>query len=67
MLWKHISSYYMKSKGLELYANMCAIVQSSGMGKSRAVNELGKTRFLIPMNLRKADSGMFNSHFLTRI
>ncbi|KAL5520903.1 hypothetical protein ACEPAF_2906 [Sanghuangporus sanghuang] len=36
---------------------LCAIVQSSGMGKSRTVYELGKTHFLIPVILRKGTSG----------
>ncbi|KAL5478557.1 hypothetical protein ACEPAI_2741 [Sanghuangporus weigelae] len=36
---------------------MCAVVQSSGMGKSRTIYELGKTHFLIPMILRKGTSG----------
>ncbi|KAL5520910.1 hypothetical protein ACEPAF_2913 [Sanghuangporus sanghuang] len=36
---------------------MCAIVQSSGMGKSRTVYELGKTHFLIPVILRNGTSG----------
>ena len=49
----------MKGEGSELYANMCAIVQSSGMGKSRTADELGKSHFLIPMNLRDGNRGMY--------
>lgn len=34
------------------YANFATIVQSSGMGKSRMVDEMGKHVLLIPVNLR---------------
>jgi hypothetical protein len=47
------------------YAPFCSIVQSSGMGKSRLVDELSKQHFLIPVNLREAGAGgMYNSLFL---
>jgi hypothetical protein len=39
-----------------VYAHYTAIVQSSGMGKSRTVDELGKTHFVIPINLRDSHS-----------
>jgi len=39
-----------------LYANYLAIVQSSGLGKSRTVDEMSKRHFVIPMNLRAAGS-----------
>ena len=35
-----------------MYAPYMAIVQSSGCGKSRLVDEFGKGEFVIPMNLR---------------
>ncbi|KAF8271301.1 hypothetical protein EI94DRAFT_1720854 [Lactarius quietus] len=35
------------------YGPFCPIVQSSGTGKSRLVDEFAKTNFLIPINLRK--------------
>ena len=39
-----------------------SVVQSSGMGKSRTVDELGKEHFSIPINLRDARStGIFSS------
>jgi hypothetical protein len=41
-----------------LYARYLAIVQSSGTGKSRMIDELSKEHFVIPINLRSADSGM---------
>jgi hypothetical protein len=41
---------------LRVYAHFAAIVQSSGMGKSRTVDELAKGRFVIPLNLRGAKS-----------
>ncbi|KAJ2927619.1 hypothetical protein H1R20_g9470, partial [Candolleomyces eurysporus] len=34
------------------YARYASIVQSSGTGKSRAVDEMSKTHFVIPINLR---------------
>jgi hypothetical protein len=43
-------------------ARYSAIVQSSGTGKSRMTDELAKTTFTIPMNLRDPDAnGMFPS------
>jgi len=33
-----------------------AIIQSSGMGKSRAVDEMSKSHFVIPVNLREHTS-----------
>ena len=42
------------------YARILPIVQSSGMGKSTMVDELSKTHFVIPINLRNpGGSGMF--------
>jgi hypothetical protein len=38
------------------YAPCCSVVQSSGMGKSRLLDELSKKYFLIPINLRKSPS-----------
>ena len=34
------------------YGRFCSIVQSSGMGKSRLLDEFSKEYFLIPVNLR---------------
>ena len=34
------------------YANFLPIVQSSGMGKSRTVDELARRVFTLPFNLR---------------
>jgi hypothetical protein len=39
-----------------LYGPYCSIVQSSGMGKSRLVDQFAKTNFLIPLNLRGGTS-----------
>ncbi|KAH9082104.1 hypothetical protein EDB83DRAFT_613711 [Lactarius deliciosus] len=41
------------------YAPFCSIVQSSGMGKSRLVDEFSKTNFLIPINLRRSGASGF--------
>ncbi|KAH9176091.1 hypothetical protein EDB89DRAFT_1882102 [Lactarius sanguifluus] len=40
-------------KLVETYARHCAIVQSSGMGKSRLLDEFSKKNFMIPINLRR--------------
>ena len=38
------------------YVKYSAIIQSSGMGKSRAVDEMSKFHFVISVNLRELDS-----------
>ena len=38
------------------YVPFCSFVQSSGMGKSRLIDELSRTYFLIPVNLRESRS-----------
>ncbi|KAI0301698.1 hypothetical protein B0F90DRAFT_1667815 [Multifurca ochricompacta] len=45
-----------KERGKKVYARYCSIVQSSGMGKSRLIDELSKKDFVIPINLRPEDS-----------
>jgi hypothetical protein len=42
---------------IELYGRYCSIIQSSGMGKSRLLDELSKTHFMIPINLRRDGTG----------
>jgi hypothetical protein len=54
-LLHHIKSHY-NPLDSRLYAHFSAIVQSSGMGKSRTVDELAKNLFVIPINLRAANS-----------
>ena len=54
-LWEHIETHYNPSD-YRVYAHYAAIVQSSGMGKSRTVDELAKDHFVIPLNLREATS-----------
>ncbi|THH14260.1 hypothetical protein EW146_g6062 [Bondarzewia mesenterica] len=52
-LWKHIVHHWDHAGRLwRDYAKFLAIVQSSGMGKSRLVDELSKTHLVIPMNWR---------------
>lgn len=41
-----------KSIKYTAYANMLPIIQSSGTGKSRMVDELAKCAFTIPFNLQ---------------
>ncbi|KDQ51683.1 hypothetical protein JAAARDRAFT_210966 [Jaapia argillacea MUCL 33604] len=55
-LWKHIVKF---SNSPKPYARFCAIVQSSGMGKSRLVDELSKTTLVIPINLRERGTAGF--------
>ncbi|KAF8324798.1 hypothetical protein F5887DRAFT_1022029 [Amanita rubescens] len=54
-LWTHIGNHY-KPRSDTVYAQFCSVVQSSGMGKSRTVDELGKEHFSIPINLRDEQS-----------
>lgn len=39
------------------YARFISIVQSSGMGKSRMIDQVAKTKFVLPFNLRKDSDG----------
>ncbi|KAH9178638.1 hypothetical protein EDB89DRAFT_1927631 [Lactarius sanguifluus] len=41
------------------YGPYCSIVQSSGMGKSRLLDEFSKNHFLIPVNLRRKGTSGF--------
>jgi hypothetical protein len=54
-LWEHIEGHYNPSDH-RVYAHYAAIVQSSGMGKSRTSDELAKEHFAVPLNLREATS-----------
>jgi hypothetical protein len=45
-----------------LYARILSIVQSSGMGKSRLIDEFSKAYFVIPLNLRHDESGRLSNH-----
>ena len=49
-LWEHIKE---SAADPACYAPMCAIIQSSGTGKSRMVDQLGTTHFVIPVCLRR--------------
>ena len=42
----------------DIYARFLAVVQSSGMGKSRMIDELSKEHFVIPINLRTTGTGV---------
>ncbi|KAI0253835.1 hypothetical protein BJV78DRAFT_1359880 [Lactifluus subvellereus] len=55
-LGRHVSQQMAK---MENYAPFCSIVQSSGMGKSRLLDEFSKDHFLIPINLREEGSRGF--------
>ncbi|KIM47504.1 hypothetical protein M413DRAFT_22158 [Hebeloma cylindrosporum] len=56
-LWDHIVKHY--DPNSQVYAQFCAVIQSSGKGKSRATDELGKKHFIIPLNLRDRNSSGF--------
>jgi hypothetical protein len=56
LLYEHIVHY---SKEMDYYARYTSIVQSSGMGKSRTIDEFSKDHLVIPVNLRKNLDGTF--------
>ncbi len=56
VLWTRIKK---AMKQANLYARCLAIVQSSGTGKSRMIEELSKKHLVIPVNLRGSnESGL---------
>ncbi|KAF5366321.1 hypothetical protein D9757_012918 [Collybiopsis confluens] len=55
-LEKHIADYRNNDNS---YAPYCAIVQSTGTGKSRTVDEFSKYHFVVPLNLRKPSAEGF--------
>jgi subtilisin-like proprotein convertase family protein len=58
LLYEHLAHYQDNDK--EKYANYTSIVQSSGMGKSRGVDELSKTRLVVSLVLSKEATGVFS-------
>ncbi|KAJ3886351.1 hypothetical protein GG344DRAFT_69746 [Lentinula edodes] len=50
------------SQSPESYGNVAAIVQSSGFGKSRTVDEIAKQVFTIPMNVRNPSDTSFGAY-----
>ena len=54
LLYDHIATY---SQDGDTYAGYTSIVQSSGMGKSRAIDELSKKHLVLPLNLRQEPDG----------
>jgi len=56
-LWHHIKEHYHPHPSVgSVYEHYAAVVQSSGMGKSRAVDEMGRNHFVIPINVRHPKS-----------
>ncbi|TDL16546.1 hypothetical protein BD410DRAFT_755314, partial [Rickenella mellea] len=51
-LWQHAAGNMGGNGQLPTYAKYTSLVQSSGMGKSRAIDEMSKEHFVIPINLR---------------
>ena len=56
LLFDHIKYFYEKDSN---FARYTSIVQSSGMGKSRTIDELSKNHLLVPLNLREDSNGDF--------
>jgi hypothetical protein len=50
-----------------MHARIVMIVQSSGMGKSRMIDELSKKHFVIPLNLRNGESGRFFCRLISKL
>ncbi|KAK0504698.1 hypothetical protein EDD18DRAFT_1125991 [Armillaria luteobubalina] len=56
----HVQHYLVAGKiPNQHYVPFTSIIQSSGMGKSRLIDEFSKTYFVIPINLRDASSSGF--------
>ncbi|KAK0450322.1 uncharacterized protein EV420DRAFT_748676 [Desarmillaria tabescens] len=54
----HVQHYLAEESHVhERYAPFTSVIQSSGMGKSRLVDEFSKTHFVIPINLRDTSNG----------
>ena len=53
-LYDHIATH---SREVHNYARYTLIVQSSGMGKSRAIDKLSKAHLVVPLNLRQDPDG----------
>jgi hypothetical protein len=51
---------YIRTGADSLYARTLHIVQSSGMGKSRMVDQFSKKYFVIPLNLRDGDGKFYH-------
>ncbi|TFK66223.1 hypothetical protein BDN72DRAFT_860060 [Pluteus cervinus] len=58
-LWSWIQAECEEMHKKSYYAKYVPIIQSSGTGKSRTVDELGKSNLVIPMNLQKPHSKGF--------
>lgn len=53
-LQTHVARH-LSPANVDVYGRHCSIIQSSGMGKSRLLDEFSKHFFLIPINLRPAE------------
>ncbi|KAH8116519.1 hypothetical protein DFH11DRAFT_1876339 [Phellopilus nigrolimitatus] len=58
-LWVHIKECLYERSLNKKYANLCPIIQSSGTGKSRAVDQLGRMHFILPICLRDPETTGF--------
>jgi hypothetical protein len=52
-------NYYIIKNDRHYYARFLSIVQSSGMGKSRLIDQVAKSKFVLPFNLRSSNDGEF--------
>ncbi|KZV72595.1 hypothetical protein PENSPDRAFT_649536, partial [Peniophora sp. CONT] len=55
VLWEHITDH--SGRNVEFYSPFCSIVQSSGTGKSRCIDELSKEHLVVPMCLAAGPNG----------
>ena len=59
LLWAHIQECFQEvplDPNRHFHGKCSAIVQSSGTGKSRSVDQMSKVHFVIPVNLRELQS-----------
>jgi hypothetical protein len=54
LLYDHLANY---PKDEDQYARYTSIVQSSGMGKSRTIDEVSKKHLVVPLCLREESKG----------
>lgn len=64
LLYAHLAS---RPKDEDNYTRYTSIVQSSGMGKSRAVDELSKTHLVVPLMLHQESKGKFFASLLVQV
>jgi hypothetical protein len=64
---KLVYEYVKSHNNPDLYVCILAIVQSSGMEKSRMIDELSKKHFVIPLNFHNGESGRVFRHLISKL